>query len=202
MKVFGRLGLLSLVAWPGAVQAHSPVPGIEGFYTGLLHPVSTPAQLFVLLGLGLLVSSYPLAAVRWLLTVFPFATLVGAWVSDGLMDVDTWLFALAFAACVWVALLPGRVISLALGFTCVGGVLIGIVSMPEPGPAQDRIITLAGSLVGANLGLLYLFGAAFYVRERFQQVWVGVALRIAAAWIGAVSIVMLALRFAPEATAL
>ena len=52
-------------------------------------------------------------------------------------------------------------------------------------------------MVGANVGLLYVYGMILFVRERYTWEWVGIALRVAAAWLGAISLLMLALRFAP-----
>ena len=38
-----------------AARAHAPVPGLEGFPGGLLHPLLVPAHLLALLGLGLFI---------------------------------------------------------------------------------------------------------------------------------------------------
>jgi urease accessory protein len=52
---------LSLAAAPGWALAHSPIPGIASFYSGVLHPFVVPAQLMALLALGLLFGQRGLA---------------------------------------------------------------------------------------------------------------------------------------------
>lgn len=202
MKLPGWLVWPVLMMVPGAASAHSPIPGIKGFYTGLLHPLTTPAQMLLLLGLGLLIAGFAVQMVRWHLLAYLAATLVGAIAAAGLDDVDTGLFTIAMAACALAALVPGKFAPVVFLTAAVGGVLMGVEAMPDPGPTRDRIITLSGSLIGANLLLLYLFGAVHFVKQRYGQAWVRIAFRIAAAWIGAISMVMLALRFAPQAASL
>lgn len=197
MRWAGRLCWLAPAVGAGPAHAHAPIPGIEGFYTGLLHPFSTPAQALLMLGLGLLAGSFDSQRVRWPLGAFLAATLVGVGLGRGPEGLDAALFATAFAAAAWAALAPGRFLPGALVVALVGGVLIAMVSVPDPGPTRDRVITLAGSLVGANLGLLYLAGLTLLARQRDPRAWVRIGLRVAAAWVGAISLLMLALSFAP-----
>jgi hypothetical protein len=197
MRTAWRGGWLVLAAGPTPALAHSPVPGIEGFYIGILHPFSTPAQALLMLGLGLAVGAFAPRRAGWAMGTFLAATLIGILIGLIPADLDTALFATAFLAAAAAALAPGRLLPVAVALALVGGVLIGLASVPDPGPTRDRVITMMGSFVGANLGLLYLFGFGMIVRERYTQPWVAIAFRVAAAWVGAISLLMLALRLAP-----
>ncbi len=186
--------LAILVAGPAS--AHSAFPGIEGFYVGLIHPFSTPPQALLIMGLALLGGGFKPEQVQWLLPSFFVANIAGLVLAFGFEELDAKMFAIAFAACSTAALLPQKLLPFAIALVCVGAFLIGDASVPEPGPLRDRLFTMSGSLVGANVGLLYLLGGSLWVRERFKKPWVGIAFRVAAAWLGAVSSLMLALGFA------
>jgi len=75
------------------------------------------------------------------------------------------------------------------------------MSVPDDGTMQDRVITMAGSILGANIGLLYLFGIINFVNDRFTWDWIAIAIRVLSAWVGAFSLVMLALQFSATQTA-
>lgn len=197
-KVWAIAWLL-FIAGAGPAYAHSPVPGIKGFYVGLLHPFSTPPQALLLVGLGLLVGAFDTGKVRWLLGTFLIASSAGLILALGSEALDATLYAAAFLACVVAALLPGKIIPVAIAITAFGGFLIGEASVPDAGPPRDRLFTMSGSMVGANIGLLYIFGIIHLVRERFVWAWVAIAFRVAAAWVGAVALLMLALKWAEVA---
>lgn len=201
MTAARRFAWVPLAVGAEPALAHSPVPGIEGFYVGLLHPFSTPSQALLMLGLGFLVGSFAAERARWLLADFLVASLVGLVLGLRLANLDAALFAAAFAICALAALFPGKLIGLAIAFVCLGGFLIGDASVPDDGPMRDRLFTLSGSIVGANLGLIYLFGGALWIRGRYTWPWVGIAFRVAAAWLGAISLLMFALGFADVAPA-
>ncbi|MES0885357.1 HupE/UreJ family protein [Roseibium sp. SCP14] len=192
---------LAMAVGPGPAHAHSSVPGIDGFYVGLLHPFSTPSQALVILGLGLLAGGFAPFRARWLLGAFLAATLLGLILGSRSLPLEAMMFAIAFLASTSFALRPGNLLPLAIGLVAVGGVLIGTVSVPDPGPIRDRLVTMTGSTIGANIGLLYVFGFVLFVKERYTWDWVGVALRVLSAWLGAISLVMLALQFAVSNTA-
>ena len=191
-----RLAWLPLLLVAGPACAHAPVPGIEGFYIGLMHPFSTPPQALLMIGLGLLVGGYAIEKGRCYFVAFPLAIVLGLIVGSIAADLDTAMFAVAFLACVMAALAPGRLHPLAIAVIAVGGFLIGVASLPDDGPVRDRLFTMVGSILGASIGLLYLLGISVLVRERFYRAWVGVAFRVLAAWLGAISLLMLALGLA------
>lgn len=186
---------LVLVAAPA--YAHAPIPGIKGFYVGLLHPFSTPSQALLMLGMGLLAGFFVVDKARWFLSTFLGATLLGVFFGSADWELDPALYATSILACLLAALVPGKLTPIAVFLTAVGGVLIGIVSITDAGLTQDRVITMSGSIVGANIGLLYLWGFTHFVQDQYTWPWVMIAFRVAAAWIGAIALLMLALYFAP-----
>lgn len=169
------------------------MPGVDGFYLGLLHPLSTPAQACLMTGLGLLAGALGPERAKWICLAFLLTSLGGVMAGAAGAELDAVLFCLAFLCSALAALIPGALVLLCVALAATGGALIGIVSVPDPGPAADRMFTMSGSVVGANLALLYLFGAVHFVQTRFSLPWVRVALRVVAAWVGAISVLMLAL---------
>lgn len=55
---------------------------------------------------------------------------------------------------------------------------------------------MAGSFVGANLGLVYLFGLLQVLPEKIDANLARIGLRVVVAWIAAVAMLILALQFA------
>ncbi len=196
MRSLRRVGWLPLILAASPVEAHAPIAGIEGFYIGLLHPFSTPSQALVVIGLGLMIGGFVAEKVRWQLGAFLICVFFGVFLGSAAWELDALLYALVFAACATAALLPGRLTFLAIALTAIGGLLIGSVSIPDDGPTRDRIITMSGSIVGANLGLLYIFGIIHLIQQRYTWAWVAIAFRVAAAWLGAIALLMLALGLA------
>lgn len=186
--------LLALYAASPA-QAHSPVPGIEGFYVGLLDPLSAAPQALVLLTLGLLIASFDKAQAVWQLAAFSLATLAGIVLGASLLRFDAALLATATAAGALAAFVPARFWIACLLLAAVGGFYVGAVSIPDPGPVRDRIITVSGSFVGANLAALYVFGAVVYAKEKAKAPWLGTALRTVAGGAAVVAAVLLILHF-------
>jgi hypothetical protein len=90
------------------------------------------------------------------------------------------------------ALAPGRWRPVAIVASGAVGFLLGWASVPDPGPLQDRIITMAGSFVSALMVTLYIAGALDLLRERVDRPFVPIAIRVAAAWVATIAILMLA----------
>lgn len=193
-------GVLGLLVLPTPALAHSPVPGIEGFYLGLLHPFSTPAQALLMISLGILVGRSKKRHTRWMLLCFLLATSAGIVLGDGFEVADAAIFAAAILASTLAALSIKQLFPLAALAVAIGGVLVGVISLPDGGQMRGRTITILGSFVGSNVFLLYFSGAVVMITDRFSWAWIPVAFRVAAAWVAAISAIMLAFYFAPEAT--
>ena len=190
---------LSLALWTlvgiAPAHSHSPVQGIDGFYTGLLHPFSTPAQAALMASLGLLVSRYAITnkAWHWLPLAFLAFILSGLVFGSPPDLLDPALFIATFVTGVATAIAPQRLLALAFPFVACGGLLIGMASITDAGPQGDRLITMSGSVVGASLGLWYIFACIRLTKDRFTWGWVDIGFRVTAAWLCAIALIMLAL---------
>jgi hypothetical protein len=178
--------------------AHSPLPGVEGLYAGLVHPLASPPQLLAILGAALLLGSHGLARIG------PAFACLGAGLLGGLAllppegNSEPWLLGLAAASAGAAALAPGRLPRAALLVVAgAAGLLLGWASLPDPGPPRDRLFTMSGSVLGVALAMLYVSGGSDLLRERVAHPAVAVALRVAAAWVGAIAILALALSASP-----
>jgi hydrogenase/urease accessory protein HupE len=187
----------TVAAAAGPAAAHSPVPGIEGFYAGILHPFGTPDQLLAILAAGLMLGGFALPRTAPAFAALGLGLIGGALAGRLSGDPAPWLLGLAVLAACLAALVPGRARPLAVGLALVAGGLLGWASIPDPGPLRDRVITAAGALTGAMAAILYLAGAADALRRRVERPWMPIALRVGAAWIAAIAMLMLALRWAP-----
>ncbi len=105
------------------------------------------------------------------------------------------LLLVAILAAMLSALYPAGFLTTFVILLGICGVLIGVLSIPDEGSVLATIITLSGSFVGANLGLVYIAGGVGWLRERFSQQWLRIGLRIIAAWIAAISLLMASLSF-------
>jgi len=181
---------LCLVAMPAA--AHSPVQGIEGVYTGLLHPLTTPDQILALLATGLLLGNFPLSRLAPAFAAFGAGLLGGLALGDATASPAPWLYAVAAVTAGAAALAPGRWLGAVIGAAVTAGLLLGWASVPDPGPAQARLLTMTGSFIGAFLLTLYLAGSLDLIRERADHPAFGIALRVAASWIAAIALLMFA----------
>ena len=108
------------------------------------------------------------------------------------------MLTMATMASVLAALYPSGFLVACVGFSCVCGFLVGVLSTPDPGPVNDTILTLTGSFVGANLALIYAAGGIGWLQERYTQQWVRIGLRVVAAWIAAISVLSALLALAPQ----
>jgi hydrogenase/urease accessory protein HupE len=172
------------------------MPGTEGFYIGLLHPVSTAPPLLALLGIGVLLGQAGLQQAITSLKAFALAAALGLLL--GVFGVshpvqEPLLLLIAVTASSLAAIAPPRLEIPRILLAGLGGLLIGIVSAPDPGPLRATLVTVAGSYVGANALLLYASGGVIWIREHLKQPWVHIGLRVVSAWIAAISCLMVAL---------
>jgi urease accessory protein len=192
---------LAVCLLPNSAFAHSPVPGFAGFYTGLLHPLSTPGQLLGLLSLGLMLGLRWPQWFAWSWLWFAASCLLGI-ILGQLGFMATWselvLLLLAASAAALAALYPSGILAVCFAFSGICGFLIGVLSTPDPGPLNDTIITLSGSFVGANFALIYAAGGIGWLQERYTQQWLRIGIRVVAAWIAAISVLSALLALATE----
>lgn len=175
------------------------MPGIEGFYIGLVHPLTSPAQILALLSVGIFFGQR--RDKRPWLPVALFACAALAGIVAGLSGIrfdaaEPGMLLMALLAGALAALWPGAPAFPGLAAASVAGLLIGLVSIPDPGPARATAITLSGTFVGAVVLLLYCIGGLAWVLDHAKWSWVPIAFRVAAAWVAAIAALLLALQFA------
>lgn len=190
-------GLAALAAaTPEAAWAHMPAPGMDGFYRGVAYPFVTPPQALLLLALSVMIGSFETYRIRVFLGAFCLAMGLGVLVAaDGEAPHAAMLIA-ATASSTLAALAPGRLWPAALGAVGCGGLLFGLAAR-DPGPVADQATVIIGTALAVNLALLMISVLVDMVTEQAPRRWASIAVRVVAAWIAAISLLLLALLFAP-----
>ena len=181
---------------PDPAAAHAPIEGIEGFYIGLVHPLTSPAQVLTLVALGLVFGQRWPHHVGIALALFAggcFGGIVLGQTGVPFETAETILLALALLAGALAALWPSSPVAPGLLAAGCAGLLIGLASTPDPGPFRSTAITLAGSFVGATVLLLYSAGGFGAIHEKMTVAWVRIGFRVLAAWVAAIASILLAL---------
>ena len=165
-----------------------------GIVGGLVHPVSTPAHVVALTGLGLIAGRDFLPAGAAIIGAFALGLAVGlgaiAWgvgetpASDVLLASAT-LCGLIAASYVTVP------VSLAVPIALVSGIALGLDSPPESILLGEAVAMLIGTACGGIGALATIAFAA----STMARLWHGILLRVAGSWIAATAILVLALRW-------
>jgi len=189
-----RLMLLALlfVAFPVTAHAHSPVKGMGDFINGLLHPLTTPAHLLIVLGLGLLAGRRSPMNLKTLMLVFmPLSAVALLFTTAGWIQSVYPPVLICLALCCGALLALDKTPSLLLMSVLfgVGAVAIGLDSRVESGTATGVFKMLLGTWL--SLAVL-VADIAIYVSLGRQANWLKVALRVLGSWIVAISLLMLA----------
>lgn len=186
----GLAALLLLL--PEVALAHSPIPGIGGFYNGILHPFLVPAHLVVLVGLGLWLGQQTMPRIEPALIAFSLMLVAGLGLSSfvTLGDGQIWLL---LACALAVGLLVAAAWSLPRAATAaVAGLialLVGLDSAADASGLQARLLVLAGVAVGVHLLLLNLVALTSYARKP----WLRIGVRVVGSWSAASALMVLAL---------
>lgn len=193
---------LLLIAAAGPASAHSPVKGIGIFYNGMLHPYLIPGHLLVLLALGLMIGQHAPGSSRFALPTFLAAFVASATLASSLPMVilpETILFVVSLLAGMMVAasLAPGIVLPILL--TVAAGIVLGLNSGTEGVPSGQAGVELAGTVVGAFLGILYAGGLSAWL-SRFRS-WPPIAVRVFGSWISACALLVLVLEYSKSGAA-
>ncbi|MGF1610184.1 MAG: HupE/UreJ family protein [Kiloniellales bacterium] len=187
---------ITLLLLPATAQAHSAIPGAGDFYNGLLHPLIVPAHVLALLAIGLCLGQREAAHAQLAVPTFALLLLLGlALASIGVGEASAaallrpTLLALVLIAGIAVAAaaaLP-RLASAALA--AAGALALGLDSAAEAEGLRERLVTLAGTWVGAHLALLNVVGITAFARRRWHKLGV----RILGSWTAASALLVLAL---------
>ena len=189
------LAALLVAAQARDASAHTAAKGIDGFYNGMLHPLTLPGEVLALLAGGLLI-----AQLRGLFERSSLAFLLGCAIGiatgfSGIAttDIDRPMVALAIIMAA-VAAVGKRLPDWAyLGFALALGCFAGLASVPESGTAGALALATAGGILSANVILIYVAGGLSEVQRIYGWGWVPVAIRILSAWTMAIGVLLAAL---------
>lgn len=170
--------------------AHGSIEGIGDLWNGALHPLRSPAQMMVLLGLGLFLGQR--RRLRGNVGVFLLAVLFGLALTQwrAIPEPPAYLLCL-------LSVLVGAFVALRKPFPArverflfaASGFLLGWDSQPEEGTFWSTLKVLLGVWIGLAV-LLLNFGN--YARMVPKKAWVKIGFRVLGSWILAVSILYLA----------
>lgn len=184
--------VLLLLGWPTTVHAHGQIKWSDAYIGGLLHPITTPAHLLILLGLGLWLGQ------RSPMRLTPPITVL--LVSSAL--------ALAFTAKGWIAsVYPPLLTCLALSL----GILVALQKKLPP-MAMFALFAAAGLFIGGDSGFesdsrraifksllgtwlainLLVTVLAIHVETFSKRDWQKIGIRVMGSWIIAISLLVLA----------
>lgn len=184
----------ALLAIPQLGLAHSPIEGIDSFYSGLLHPVFVPAHLLLVIALGLYIGQRGVKDNQSAVLAFLVAVAIGliaAWFSVGTNIEVLILSSAAFIGILIVASFAVNPYLCAL-IAALAGLLLGADSAQETLSGQDKLVTLFGSGLGLYLLLLYPMAAADVFHKKS---WQRIGVRVFGSWIAASSLLVLALSY-------
>jgi hydrogenase/urease accessory protein HupE len=193
-KIFWRrlLAVALLLALPTTASAHTANSGVGDFFGGVLHPLTTPTHLLVLLGIGLLAGQRSPLNLKIPLAVFiPVTALALLITTTGVVKnvYPPVLIGIALVAGALVALgktLPAFVTGTIFALAALA---LGLDSAVETGVP----ISIAKTLLGTWLGLiLAVADIAYYLSFFTKQKWQQVGIRVAGSWITAASFMILA----------
>ena len=139
------------------------------------------------------------------LSTFAIACLAGIGLGQigvGYSGADAALLVSAAGAAGLAALWPLAPWAVSAIIGAIAGTLIGLDSTPDPGTIKATIVTLLGSLIGTVVGMLYVVGGVHWLTEKTRKTWLLIGVRIAAAWVATITVLLLALEFAELAPVL
>ncbi len=196
MTAAGRAAflLLALIDLNPAL-AHAPLPGIGGFYGGLVHPVLVTAHGLALVGLGLMTGQQA-GHVRRVQSMMTFAAgfaagvglIAAAFAFEGAQSV-----VLATAAVAGILVLLARPMPpIVCGvLTAVGGAALALDSVPDEISKTASLVALAGTGAAACLILVAIAWLATAARRH----WHRIGIRILGSWTAAGAMLGIAMNF-------
>ena len=187
--------LLAAVVWPVPAWAHGSVPGLQGIYSGMLHPFTSGPQLLALFAMALVIQQR-LPDSEDAFHAFWASCLVGAGAAalglGGLNpDVPLTVFAVIAGIVAASALRLPLSALLLLGITC--GLLSGYLSWPDPGAKGEMMFTALGAILGSVVMVIVVAGIVELVWQTRRWPWLPIAVRVAASWVTAIAVLLGAL---------
>lgn len=169
------------------------MPGMAGFGRGLVHPLITPAHLLLLIGLGLWLGQRPPVRLRLPMACFATTSAAGLLSTLHVTVAPAWQLALPVLALGVAALVIwARPIAAWVQPTlaCAAGLALGLDSGVDAGAsAGAAAVTLLATWIALNVLLVNL---AYYTSMLPQRTWTQIGVRVAASWIAATCMLVLA----------
>ena len=184
--------VFSLLIISQPLLAHSPINGIGNFYNGFLHPFFIPSHIMLILANAVFLGQYGVKNIQTPLYFFVFSTMFGLIFSLFSSDIkiETFILFLSTIIGLIVALNYKKSILLYIMLSLLSGFMLGIDSTQEKLILRDKIIALIGSFISIAL----LFSSVIVLSDYLnKKKWQQIAIRIFGSWIGAISIMVLAL---------
>jgi hydrogenase/urease accessory protein HupE len=187
--------LLLFALWPDTAAAHGALPGMEGFYWGMLHPFSAAPQLLLLLALALFIQQRLPEAEDAFIGLLAGSILGAAAAALGFAGFKPDLSLTVLAILVGLLVVGAVKLGSALLWTAggVAGLLNGHASWPDPGPLSDMLFSGLGAVVGSVLIVIAVGSSIELIRQKAGWTWLGTAVRVAGSWIVAISVLLGAL---------
>lgn len=191
----GVAAALILLA-PASASPH-PIPGVGGFYAGMLHPLTAIEFLLPMIALSLLAGQQSRESAIAILVTFPLSLAAGA--SLGIPSRVPSIVA-------WVNLRPMAVLgllvaarplppSVAADVGTLLGLTIGLADCAELGGQVSPWRFIPGLALAGLLLVTYGIGSV----RRLSAPWIRIGFRVIGSWIAAVGILVLSLRWAHRA---
>lgn len=189
--------LIGFLVFPAAAHAHSPIKGAGEVIGGLLHPLTTPVHILIIVALGLLAGRRRPLDLKAPMAVFMAlsgAALIVATLGGVKAVHPALLLGIALGAGLLLAL-DWNPASLPLcALFGVAALAMGLDSAVESGSKSG----IAKTMVGNWISLVVLVcDVAIYISLGGEAKWLKVALRIAGSWIIAISLLVLAFSLRP-----
>ena len=182
-----------LLGMPGVAEAHNALLGMGEFVNGFAHPLSTPAQVLVLLGLALLLGQRAPLRLRLPLAIFaPVSGLALAFTATGLVKVEppVVLAVVALAAGILVATAAPLNAWVKATIFGLAAVALGLDSIADAAVTPWAVVrTLFGTWIGLTV---WMVDAAYYVSLLPRRKWAEIGVRVIGSWITAISFLVLA----------
>ena len=189
---FRWLPVAVLLALPASASAHTVVSGVGDYFSGVLHPLTTPAHVLLLLGLGLYLGQQSPLNLKTPLQVFiPVSALALGLTTTGLVKTvpPPVIISLALLAGLLVALATPPAAWVSRSLFALAALALGLDSGVETGTGWVIVKTLLGTWTGL---IIVVADVAYYSSKFTKWQWQRVGLRVAGSWITAASLMILA----------
>lgn len=168
---------------PNTAFAHGVFKGLSSFYNGLLHPLFSPPQLFVIIILGLFLGQQTYKKNTAFFS-FAIALIIGLLLTPFSITnhSESILLIITLTVSTLVMLKQKIPLPFALLIMLLGGLFLGLDSRPDDLIATEKIAFLLGNAVAVYLLILYPITLAETFNNAF---WKTTFIRILGSWLAA-----------------